>query len=277
MLVEPNPRISISRQCELLGLSRSQYYYTSQISKYNEQLMMLIDRRYTLYPWEGYRRIAEWLNTQGYKVSHDKVRYLMRDMGIQAIYPKPNTSIKARDEHTVYPYLLNNVCVYYPNQVWCADITYIKLNIGHIYLVAIMYWYSRYVISWRLSNSLETEFCIAALEEALEKQVCGIFNTDQGAQFTSKIWTNKLLNNGVTISMDAVGRCFDNIFVERLWRSVKYECIFMQELSSIKDNQAKLIEYFEYYNKDRLHQNLNYNTPEKVYYGKVKLENKFGI
>lgn len=273
MLVDPcHTVISIARQCELLGLFRSSYYYQYKgISKATEVLMRLIDERYTAYPCEGSRRIMKWLHRQCHPISRDQVRYLMAKMGLQAIYPKPNTSAKSLLEHRIYPYLLDKVCVYYPNQVWCTDITYIRMKHGHIYLMAIMDWYSRYIVDWELSITLEAEFCVETLKRALLITRCGLFNTDQGAQFTSNSWINTLLKNEVAISMDGKGRCFDNIFIERLWRSVKYECIFLREFDTVAEVRQALVSYFEYYNTDRLHQNLDYNTPSEVYYNKVKI------
>ena len=277
MLIEPNNlTISIARQCQLLGLHRSAYYYQyTGINEHTETLMRLIDERYTKRPHEGSRKIMMNLNKQSYDVTRNQVRYLMDKMGLQTIYPKPNTSAKSRDEHKIYPYLLKSVCVYYPNQIWCSDITYIRMKHGHIYLVAIMDWYSRYVIDWQLSISLEAEFCIDTLVRALDSSLCGIFNTDQGSQFTSNNWINTLLNKGISISMDGKGRCFDNIFIERLWRSVKYECIYLQEFDSVAEVREALADYFDYYNTDRLHQSLDYNTPADVYFGRVKIDNIF--
>jgi putative transposase len=268
--------ISIARQCDLLGLSRSSYYYQyAQSNDATEKLMRFIDERYTEYPFEGSRRISIWLQRNGHAVSRDQVRYLMRKMGLKAIYPKPNTSAKSRFEHVIYPYLLNKVCVYYPNQVWCSDITYIRMKHGHIYLMAIMDWYSRYVIDWELSTTLEADFCVETLNRSLRKSCCGIFNTDQGAQFTSNKWIKTLISNDVTISMDGRGRCFDNIFIERLWRSVKYECIFLKEFETITEVRDALIRYFEYYNTDRYHQKLENFTPAEVYFCEVELEEMF--
>lgn len=277
MLIEPNNSdISIVRQCQLLGLNRSVYYYQyKEIDEHTENLMRLIDERYIARPHEGSRKIMLHLHNLGYEVTRNQVKYLMHKMGLQAIYPKPNTSAKSRHEHKVYPYLLNDVCVYYPNQVWCSDITYIRMKQGHIYLVAIMDWYSRYVIDWQLSITLEAEFCIETLDRALSSCDCGIFNTDQGAQYTAKAWINTLLNKGVSISMDAKGRCFDNIFIERLWRSVKYECIYLKEFDSVAEVREALTDYFEYYNTDRYHQSLEYKTPADLYFDRVKIKNVF--
>lgn len=277
MLIEPNNSdISIVRQCQLLGLNRSVYYYQyKEIDEHTENLMRLIDERYIARPHEGSRKIMLHLHNLGYEVTRNQVKYLMHKMGLQAIYPKPNTSAKSRHEHKVYPYLLNDVCVYYPNQVWCSDITYIRMKQGHIYLVAIMDWYSRYVIDWQLSITLEAEFCIETLDRALSSCDCGIFNTDQGAQYTAKAWINTLLNKGVSISMDAKGRCFDNIFIERLWRSVKYECIYLKEFDSVAEVREALTDYFEYYNTDRYHQSLEYKTSADLYFDRVKIKNVF--
>ena len=277
LLVDPtNTKISVARQCELLGLNRSTYYYQYRgMSEGTELMMRLIDERYTAHPYEGSRRIMKWLERQGHNVTRDQVRYLMDKMGLQAIYPKPNTSAKSRQEHSVHPYLLDDICVYYPNQVWCTDITYIRMKHGHTYLMAIMDWYSRYVIDWELSITLEAEFCVETLRRSLKIRKCGLFNTDQGAQFTSKAWINTLLDNDILISMDGKGRCFDNIFIERLWRSVKYECIFLREFDSVAEVKQALESYFKYYNTDRLHERLDYNTPSEIYHGKVKLDNMF--
>ena len=277
MLIDPsNSNISIARQCQLIGLYRSTYYYQYKgTNEETETLMCLIDERYTAHPYEGSRRIMTWLARKGHDVTRNQIIYLMAKMGLQAIYPKPNTSAASRQEHKVYPYLLNDVCVYYPNQVWCSDITYIRMKHGHIYLVAIMDWYSRYVIDWEISITLEAEFCVDTLRRSLKTSTCGLFNTDQGSQYTSKAWINTLLENNVLISMDGKGRCFDNIFIERLWRSVKYECIFLREFDSVAEVKQALVSYFEYYNTDRLHQRLDDNTPAEIYYGKVKLDNVF--
>lgn len=277
MLIEPDYKaISIARQCKLIGLHRSVYYYeVKRTCETTEKLMRLIDERYTKYPHEGSRKIMIYLNNLEYDISRNQVRYLMDKMGLQTIYPKPNTSAKSREDHKISPYLIKDICVYYPNQVWCSDITYIRIKHGHIYLMAIMDWYSRYVIDWQLSITLEADFCVDTLTRTLKESVCGIFNTDQGAQYTSKAWINASLNKGVSISMDAKGRCFDNIFIERLWRSVKYECVFLREFDSVAEVRDALADYFKYYNTDRVHQSLEYKTPADVYFGRVKIDNVF--
>jgi len=265
-LIEPGqPQLSIARQCELLGLSRSGYYYqaTGETS-YNEALMRLIDEQYTSTPYYGVERMTAWLREQAYQVNPKRVRRLMRVMGLEAIYPKPRLSQEDK-EHTKYPYLLRDVAIKYPNQVWGADITYIPLARGFAYLVAIMDWFSRYVIAWELSLTLEAEFCQAALEQALDSARPEIFNTDQGAQFTSKGFTEILENHEIKISMDGRGRVFDNIFVERLWRTVKYEEVYLKDYQGIEDARQGLAAYLDFYNQERLHQSLNYKTPAKVY------------
>jgi len=265
-LIEPGqPQLSIARQCELLGLSRSGYYYqaTGETS-YNEALMRLIDEQYTNTPYYGVERMTAWLREQAYQVNPKRVRRLMRVMGLEAIYPKPRLSQEDK-EHTKYPYLLRDVAIKYPNQVWGADITYIPLARGFAYLVAIMDWFSRYVIAWELSLTLEAEFCQAALEQALDSARPEIFNTDQGAQFTSKGFTEILENHEIKISMDGRGRVFDNIFVERLWRTVKYEEVYLKDYQGIEDARQGLAAYLDFYNQERLHQSLNYKTPAKVY------------
>ena len=265
-MIEPGqPQLSIARQCELLGLSRSGYYYqaTGETS-YNEALMRLIDEQYTNTPYYGVERMTAWLREQAYQVNPKRVRRLMRVMGLEAIYPKPRLSQEDK-EHTKYPYLLRDVAIKYPNQVWGADITYIPLARGFAYLVAIMDWFSRYVIAWELSLTLEAEFCQAALEQALDSARPEIFNTDQGAQFTSKGFTEILENHEIKISMDGRGRVFDNIFVERLWRTVKYEEVYLKDYQGIEDARQGLAAYLDFYNQERLHQSLNYKTPAKVY------------
>lgn len=267
MLIEPlHPQISINRQCQLLELNRSTYYYQAKpIDAATETLMALIDERYTQFPTEGARKISRWLKLQGYNAGRYKVRSLMRRMGLEPIYPKPDTSAKSREPHTIYPYLLTQMKVQYSNQVWCSDITFIRTRVGHVYLMAIMDWYSRYVIEWEIGVTLSADFCITALKRALSKSRCEIFNTDQGAQFTSKAWIELLTQHRISISMDGRGRYLVNIFVERLWRSVKYECIFLNEYYSVKEVKESLSKYFDYYNYERLHEALEYKTPYEVY------------
>jgi putative transposase len=231
--------------------------------------MRLIDEQYTRTPFYGILRMTAWLNNQelGESVNHKRVQRLMRLMGIEAVYPKPRLS-EADAQQRVYPYLLKGVSVVRPDQVWSTDITYIRLRQGFVYLVAIMDWHSRYVLSWELSNSLEVSFCLAALDRALAGGKPEIFNSDQGAQFTSRPFTGRLETAGVSISMDGRGRAFDNIFIERLWRSVKYEDIYLKEYEGVPALADGLDRYFRFYNRERLHQSLGHRTPEAVYYGR---------
>jgi putative transposase len=264
-----NESINLSRQLELLDLSRSSFYYKSKgESSYNLGLMKLIDKEYTDKPYYGVKRITAYLKREGYSVNVKRVRRLMRKMGLIAIYPKKKTSISNKS-HKKYPYLLKNYRISKANDVWSIDITYIPVKNGMVYLVAIIDWYSRYVLSWRLSNTMSQEFCIDALKEALEKGTPKIFNTDQGSQFTSNLFTGILLEKGIMISMDSKGRAFDNIFVERLWRTVKYEDIYIKDYQSMKDTKIGLKEYFIKYNNERLHQSLDYNTPNDVFFKNI--------
>ena len=259
--------LSVNQQCELLGLARSSYYYEPQPdSDYNLELMRLIDEQYIRRPFYGSRRIREWLKEQGHSVCRDRVRRLMRLMGIEAIYSKPRLSIKNK-EHRIYPYLLRNMEIDHANQVWAADITYIRLRRGFAYLVAIMDWYSRYVISWELSFTLETDFCLTALNRALTGKAPEFFNTDQGCQFTSEAFTGTLKDSGIQISMDGRGRTFDNIMIERLWRSVKYEEVYLKDYEGFIDAWKGLSAYFLFYNNERPHQSLGYKPPVEVYSG----------
>lgn len=258
---------SISRQCQLLGLSRSSYYYEVRgESEENLKLMNLLDEQYTKAPFYGSPRMTAWLRREGYQVNHKRIERLMSLMGIEALRPKPNLS-KGSVENRIYPYLLRGVSIERVNQVWSTDITYIRMQKGFLYLVAVMDWFSRRVLSWELSNSLESSFCVSALECALEMGKPEIFNSDQGVQFTSQSFTSRLLKEGIRISMDGRGRAFDNIFIERLWRSVKYEEVYLKGYSQVKDAVSGLADYFEFYNQERLHQSLNYRTPEEVYFG----------
>lgn len=269
-LIEPgHEKLSIRRQCEFLQLARSNLYYEpAQVSEETLRIMHRIDEIFTVSPFYGSRKILEGLRREGVSIGRERVQSLMREMGLIAIYPKPNLS-RRHLEHQVYPYLLGNISIERPNQVWSADITYIRLRSGFLYLVAIMDWFSRYVLSWRLSNSMEVSFCLEALEEALEQGRPAIFNTDQGTQFTSKEFTGILLSKGIKISMDGRGRAFDNIFTERLWRSVKYEEVYIKNYQVYKEAREGLGSYFPFYNKDRYHQALGYKTPYEVYYQNV--------
>ena len=269
-MVEPEHGfLSLRRQCSLLGLHRSTYYYQpSGESDENQSLMLEIDKIYTRSPFFGSRKIAKELNrTEKWRdVDRKRVSRLMRLMGIEAIYPKPRLS-KSDDAHKKYPYLLRGLAITRPNQVWSTDITYIPTAKGFVYLTAIIDWYSRYVLSWELSNSLEASFCVKALKRALS--LYGrpeIFNTDQGSQFTSEDFTGLLEVQGIRISMDGKGRCLDNIFIERLWRSVKYEEVYLKEYSTLPDARIGLELYFSFYNESRLHQALGYETPMEVYF-----------
>jgi putative transposase len=260
-----HPQLSLCRQCELLGLARSSFYYEpARETTENLALMRLIDEQYTRCPFYGSRRWTVWLQGQGHAVNRKRVQRLMRLMGLEAIYPKPRLSAGDR-QHKVYPYLLRDVPIVRPDQVWSADITYVPLMQGFMYLAAIIDWYSRYVIAWRLSNTLDGSFCLDMLEEALSMGRPEVFNTDQGVQFTAQAWTGRLESAGVAVSMDGKGRCLDNVFVERLWRSVKYEDIYPKGYEGVPALQGGLQVYFPFYNEERPHQSLDYRTPAEVY------------
>lgn len=257
--------LSIRHQCELLGLNRATLYCRGVgESKENLELMRLVDEQYQRTPFFGSRSMTTWLCRQGNNVNRKRIQRLMRLMGLEAIYPKPRTSQRG-DNHRIYPYLLRNVKIVRPNQVWSTDITYIPMARGFTYLVAILDWYSRFVLSWRLSNSLEGSFCVEALEEALSWQRPEIFNSDQGVQFTSSAFTSVLEDVGVAISMDGRGRVFDNIFVERLWRTVKYEDIYLKDYGNMPALRRGLGEYLDFYCYARFHQSLENRTPWDVY------------
>lgn len=226
--------------------------------------MRLLDEQYTRTPFYGVERMTAWLRGQGYEINRKRVRRLLRTMGLEAVYPKPRLS-DPQAGHRIYPYLLRNVEVDRVNQVWSIDITYIRLWQGFVYLVAVMDWYSRYVLAWEVSVSLESSFCVSSLDWALRQSQPEIFNSDQGSQFTSEVKTSRLRARGISISMDGRGRALDNIFVERLWRSVKYEEVYLKDYRSVMEAIQGLRAYFEFYNSERLHQSLNYQTPEAVY------------
>jgi putative transposase len=266
-MIEPeHSTISIRRQCELLGLNRSTLYYQPATeSAFNLQLMRLIDEQYLQTPFYGWPRMTAHLRRQGYQVNSKRIRRLMQRMGLQAIYPKPKTTMFAR-QHKVYPYLLRDLLIVQPNQVWSADITYVPMQHGFMYLVAVLDWFSRYVLAWQLSNTLDGYFCLAALRDALCHGTPAIFNTDQGVQFTALDFIECLEAAGIRISMDGRGRAFDNIFVERLWRSVKYEDIYLNAYASVPELEIGLTRYFHFYNHNRPHQSLQYRTPAEVYY-----------
>jgi putative transposase len=262
-----HPELSVRRQCELLGLSRSSLYYAAASeSAENLRLMRLLDEEYTAHPFYGSRRLTQWLTQQGEEVNRKRVQRLLRLMGLVAIYPKPKLSATAAG-HRIYPYLLRNVRIERANQVWSTDITYVPLTTGFMYLAAIIDWYSRYVIAWRLSNTLDGSFCLDMLEEALASGCPEVFNTDQGVQFTSQAWTSRVESAGVAVSMDGRGRCLDNVFVERLWRSVKYEDIYLHGYDGVPELRTGLGRYFPFYNEERQHQSLEYRTPAEVYRG----------
>ena len=265
-LLDSSSEFSIREQCDLLGLASSTYYYSAiPYSVEDESLMALIDEHYLSSPHEGKIKRARWLTKKvGYAVGKRRVKSLMKTMGLETVYPKPNTSAPNK-EHEVFPYLLREMNIDKPDQVWSSDITYIRMRGKHVYLVAIMDWYSRYVIGWALSPNLEAEFCIEALRNALLDRRCEIFNTDQGSQFTSKEWIKTLKSDHISISMEGRGRYLDNIFIERLWRSVKQEKIYRYDFDTIFEVETALIEYFEYYNLHRMHQSFDYCTPFEVY------------
>jgi len=257
--------LSLVAQCDVLGLSRSTWYErATEPSTLNLELMRRLDEEYTAHPFYGSRRMTAVLRRAGYRVNRKRVLRLMHQMGLAAIYPKPALS-RANPDHRRYPYLLRGVTVTGPDHVWSTDITYIRLSRGFVYLVAILDWYSRKVLAWRLSNTLETHFCLDCLDEALRISQPLIFNTDQGAQFTSLAFTGHLVQAGVRISMDGRGRAHDNIFVERLWRSVKYEEVYPNGYDTLDDAYRGLYRYFDFYNHQRPHQALGYQTPAEVY------------
>ncbi len=267
-MIEPNnQQLSISRQCEMVGVSRPSYYYQPiPISQDELGLMRKIDELYLQNPSSGSRTISRQLGRQGITANRKRVQRLMRLMGIEAVYPKPRTS-QPHPQHKIYPYLLRGLSINRTNQVWATDITYIPMASGYMYLVAIMDWHSRKVLSWRISNTLGTAFCIEALEEALGRYGAPeIFNTDQGAQFTSKTFTKVLEDNHVAISMDGRGRCQDNIFVERLWWTLKHQYIYLHSFDTGKALRQGLGEWIRYYNYDRGHSALDDRTPDEVYY-----------
>jgi putative transposase len=257
--------ISMRRQCELLGVNRSSLYYEPLgESDENLALMRLLDEQYTQTPFYGSRKMVEWLGTQGFNVNRKRVSRLMALMGIEAVYPKPKLSHPG-EGHRIYPYLLRGVEVNRANQVWSTDITYIRMAQGFVYLVAVMDWFSRYVLSWSLSLTMELDFCIKALKSALRRGRPDIFNSDQGSQFTSEKFTGELAAREIAISMDGRGRCMDNIFIERLWRSLKYEEVYLKDYASVNEARAGIAKYFRFYNQERLHQSLEYRTPAALW------------
>lgn len=265
---QDHAQLSLVRQCHLLGIARSGLYYQPVgESAENLHLMRLIDAEYTRHPFYGYRKITHWLRQEGDLVNKKRVQRLMQTMGLAAIGPKPELA-QPHPVHRVYPYLLRGVNVAQVNQVWSADITYIRLAQGWMYLVAILDWFSRYVLAWEVSITLDTDFCLIALNRALQQGCPAIFNTDQGAQFTSNAFTDRLATAGIAISMDGRGRALDNIFVERLWRTVKYEEGYPNDYQTVLFGRQRLASYFPFYNTERPHQSLGYRTPADVYFAR---------
>jgi len=264
--VEPeHADISVRRQCKLLGVNRSGLYYQPRgESAESLHLMRLIDEEYTRRPFYGSRRIMMWLHERGYGVGRHRVRRLMELLGLQAVYPKPRLS-QPGEGHQIYPYLLQDVAITRVNQVWSTDITYIRMADGFVYLVAVMDWFSRFVLSWALSLTMEVDCCLAALKQALRHGRPEIFNSDQGSQFTAEKFTGELEARGITVSMDGRGRCLDNIFIERLWRSLKYEEVYLRDYQLVPEARAGIGRWFQFYNHQRPHQGLGYRTPAGVY------------
>lgn len=277
--------LALSQQCKLLKVNRSVVYahknrVLKSIDKNESLLLTLLDEEYTRHPFYGSRRMTKYLCGLGHKVNRKRVQRLMQTLGLVGMAPGPNTS-KAHPQHKIYPYLLRGVDIIRPNQVWSTDITYIRLPHGFVYLVAIIDWYSRKILSWRLSNTMDAGFCVDCLEDAIKAYgTPEIFNSDQGSQFTSDMFTSVLIENAITISMDGRGRALDNIFTERLWRTVKYEDIYLKQYDSLQSLLMGLTDYFVFYNEERLHQSLGYKTPSEVYQtatgGGAKILDKYG-
>ena len=266
-MIDPrHERLSIRRQCELLDLPRSTFYYLPAAeSAENLEFMRLLDEQYLKTPFWGSRNMTTWLRHEGYTLNRKRVQRLMRLMGLEGLAPRPTTT-KPAPRHRVFPYLLRGVEVTHADHVWSSDITYIPMRNGFLYLAAILDWHSRYVLSWRLSNRLDSDFCVEALEEALAQSQPEIFNSDQGVQFTSDAFTSRLLNRAVAISMDGRGRALDNAFIERLWRTVKYENIYLKDYATVDEVYEGLSDYFWFYDRERFHQALDNQTPYQVYH-----------
>ena len=271
-MLEPNhPYLSIREQCLLLGINRSGYYYKPQpVNKETFAMMRMVDEIYTKHPYFGSRQMSNYLRLNGHGVGRSKIRSIYEQLGLQAICPGPHTS-NPHPEHKIYPYLLRGVDIIECDQVWSTDITFLRMKKGFVYLMAIIDWFSRYVLDWELSITLEADFCIEALARILNSSSsgggkCDVFNTDQGSQFTSSGFTKLLLEHAIKISMDGKGRALDNIFVERLWRSVKYECIYLHEWETVREIRQGVAAYFNFYNNERPHQGLNGKTPASVYF-----------
>lgn len=268
MIQRNHPRLTVKRQCELLGISRTCHYYEPKpISVEKQKLLNTVDEIYTEHPYFGQRRMIAYLRKMEKPIiiGRKQMRSCYQILALEAVYPKPRLS-KPNKKHKIYPYLLRDYVVKKPNEVWSTDITYIRLASGFVYLLAIIDWYSRYVLDWELSINLEAEFCIETLSRTLEQEKCEIFNTDQGSQFTSNDFVGLLLANGINVSMDGKGRALDNIFIERLWRSVKYECIYLRSFADVAEIRAGIDEYFKFYNYRRPHQSLDYRTPAEVHF-----------
>lgn len=266
MIDNNNQDLSLNKQCQLLQINRSSYYYKSKgETQYNLELMKIIDQEYLKYPFYGSRQMARHLSRMGHHLSRKRVRRLMQNMNLVAVYQKPNTS-KKNITHKIYPYLLRDLNVNKVNQVWCSDITYIPMKKGFMYLVAIKDWYSRTILSWRLSNSMDVSFCVDALQEALYRfGIPAIFNSDQGAQYTSPAFTNVLKDNHIRISMDGKGRWIDNVFIERVWKSLKYECIYLNEFDSVAELRFAIDKWIDFYNNIRPHSVFGGKSPLQIY------------
>ena len=270
-LLEPaHPELSLRRQCKLLDVNRSSFYYSKQeparLDEEKLQLLRLVDETYTQYPFYGTRQMSGYLQLQGHaEMQRHHIRWAYERLGLRSLAPGPHTS-RPHPEHVIYPYLLRGFLITRPNQVWSTDLTYIRLRRGFVYLMAIIDWYSRYVLDWELSIHMDADFCIKTLSRVLAKGRCDIFNTDQGSQFTSRGFTDLLKDSEIKISMDGKGRALDNVFVERLWRSVKYECVYLREWDTVREASAGLEEYFRFYNKERPHQSLDGCTPYMVHH-----------
>jgi putative transposase len=267
-MIDRTHALPVTRQSQLLGISRSSVYYQpAGVSDADLQLMRRIDEMHLKRPFYGSRRIRDWLQDEGFPVNRKRVQRLMRQMGITALYPKANTSRPGKG-HKIYPYLLKGLAIDRPNQVWAADICYVPMARGFVYVVAIMDWHSRKVLAWRVSNTMDADFCVEALEEAMRRYgTPEIFNTDQGAQFTSEAFTEVLKTAGIRISMDGKGRWVDNVFVERLWRSLKYEEVYLKAYETVAEARQGMASYFRFYNRERRHQGLDRRTPDQVYEG----------
>jgi len=267
-MIDRTHALPVTQQCQLLNLSRSSVYYRpADVSDEDLRLMRRIDEMHLKRPFYGSRRIRDWLQDEGFAVNRKRVQRLMRLMGITALYPKANTSRPGKG-HRIYPYLLKGLAIERANQVWAADICYVPMARGFVYVVAIMDWYSRKVLAWRVSNTMDTDFCVEALEEARRRYGAPeIFNTDQGAQFTSEAFTGALKAADIRISMDGKGRWVDNVFVERLWRSLKYEEVYLKAYETVADARQGMASYFRFYNRERRHQSLDRQTPDQVYEG----------